>query len=79
MKPKRRAVAELFLACLAAVGCGVSWLQSRSTAEVAAVSAGEPTTTSVIYSPPMLLLALLLATLAGVLAVLAIARLRRTT
>jgi len=38
---------------------------------------GEPQTVSVVYSPPLLVLSLVLATAAGVLAVLGIARLRR--
>jgi hypothetical protein len=38
---------------------------------------GEPQTASVVYSPPLLVLALVLATVAGVLVVLAVARLRR--
>ncbi len=77
MRSNRRALVELALACLAAVGCGASWLQARSTVDVAPVTAGQPTTTSVVYHPPMLTLALLLAALAGVLAVVAVARLRR--
>jgi len=44
---------------------------------VAPVLDGEPKTTSEVYSPPLLVLSLFLATVAGVLAVVAIARLRR--
>jgi hypothetical protein len=44
---------------------------------VAPVLEGEPQTTSVVYSPPLLGLSLFLATVAGVFAVLGIARLRR--
>jgi NO-binding membrane sensor protein with MHYT domain len=44
---------------------------------VAPVVDGEPFTTSVVYSPPLLVLSLFCATVAGVLAVLGIARLRR--
>jgi NO-binding membrane sensor protein with MHYT domain len=46
---------------------------------VAPVLDGQPPTTSVVYSPPTVVLSLLLATLAGVLAVLAVARLRRSS
>ena len=59
------------------VGCVLSWLSARSTVAVAPVIDGEPMTTSVIYSPPLLVLSLILATVAGVLAVLGVARLRR--
>ena len=48
-----------------------------SPVTVAPVLDGEPQTTSVVYSPPLLVLSLLLATIAGVLAVLGVARLRR--
>ncbi len=72
-----RAMVELLLAVVAAVGCVLSWLGAGSTVVVAPVLDGEPKTTSVVYSPPLLVLSLLLATVAGVLAVVAIARLRR--
>jgi NO-binding membrane sensor protein with MHYT domain len=38
---------------------------------------GEPMTASVVYNPPLVALSLLLATVAGVLAVIGVARLRR--
>ena len=72
-----RARIELVLAVVAAAGCVVTWLAATSTVEVAPVLDGEPMTTSVVYSPPLLVASLLLATVAGVLAVLAVARLRR--
>jgi hypothetical protein len=72
-----RARIELVLAVVAAAGCVLSWFAARSTVMVAPVLDGEPQTTSVMYSPPLLVLSLLLATLAGVLAVLGVARLRR--
>jgi hypothetical protein len=72
-----RARIELVLAVVAAVGCVLSWLAARSTVDVAPVLEGEPMTTSVVYSPPLLVLSLLLATVAGVLVVLGVARLRR--
>jgi hypothetical protein len=72
-----RARIELLVAVLAAVGCVVSWLAASSTVAVAPVLEGEPQTTSVVYSAPLLVLSLLLATVAGVLAVVGISRLRR--
>jgi hypothetical protein len=77
MSDRRRGLVELVLAVLAAVGCVVSWVQSRSTAQVAPITDGQPSTTSVTYYPPLLVLALLLAAVAGVVAVVAVARLRR--
>ncbi|ORV49030.1 hypothetical protein AWC02_07470 [Mycolicibacter engbaekii] len=77
-----RALAELALAAAAAVGCAASWLQVRYPVVVAPVIDGEPATVSIGYHPPMLLLAWVLATTAGVLAVMGAARLhraRRTT
>jgi len=73
-----RARVELVLAVVAAAGCVVSWLAARSTVVVAPVLDGEPMTTSVVYSAPLLVLSVLLATVAGVLAVLGITRRRRT-
>lgn len=73
-----RAVVELLLACAAVAGCAASWSAVRTTVEVAPVLKDQPVTTSVVYDPSMLLLTLLLATVAGMLAVVGIARLRRT-
>ena len=72
-----RARIELALAVVAAVGCVLSWLAAKSMVVVAPVLDGEPQTTSIVYSPPLLVLSLILATAAGVLAVAGIARLRR--
>lgn len=72
-----RAAVELTLAVAAAVGCVLSWVSASSTVMVVPVLEGEPATTSVVYRAPLLGLSLLLATVAGVLTVLAIARLRR--
>lgn len=77
MKGSRRAIVELVLALIAAIGCVLSWLASTSTINVPPIIEGEPSTTSLVYSPPLVTLALLLATVAGVLAVLGVARLRR--
>jgi hypothetical protein len=74
-----RARIELLAALVAAVGCVLSWLAAGSTVVVAPVLEGEPQTTSVVYSPPLLVLSLLLVTAAGVLAVLGACRLRRHT
>jgi hypothetical protein len=73
----RRAVTELSLAGLAVIGCAFAWSGVRSTVAVAPVIDGQPATTSVTYDPHLLLLTLLLATVAGVLAVVGGARLRR--
>ena len=72
-----RARVELALAVVAVAGCVLSWLAASSNVVVAPVLAGEPQTTSVEYSAPLLVLSLLLATVAGVLVVLGVARLRR--
>jgi hypothetical protein len=74
---RRRAVVELVVAGLSAIGCVLSWCAALSAVTVAPVIEGEPSTTSTAYSPPLLALALLLATVAGVLTVLAVSRLRR--
>jgi len=72
-----RAVVELLLACGAAVGCAASWSAVRSTVIVAPVLKDEPVTTSVVYDPSLLLVTLVLAAVAGMLAVVGVARLRR--
>ncbi|KUH82418.1 MULTISPECIES: hypothetical protein [unclassified Mycobacterium] len=72
-----RATLVLMLALAAAVGSVLSWLAATTTVAVAPVLEGEPPTTSVEYSAPLLGLALALAAVAGVLAVLAVARFRR--
>ena len=77
MSGRRRAILELVLAVTAAVGCVVSWLESRSTVVVAPIASGEPTTTSVAFYAPLLVLSLILATVAGILAVVGLSRLRR--
>jgi NO-binding membrane sensor protein with MHYT domain len=75
MTARVRAVVELALACAAIFGCVISWSAMRSTVAAAPVVDGQPVTTSVVYDPPLLLLSLLLATAAGVLAVVGTARL----
>jgi hypothetical protein len=54
-------------------------LQTRSTVAVAPVADGQPATMSVVYDPQQLVLTLLLATVAGVLVVVGVTRLRRST
>ncbi|WP_292976329.1 hypothetical protein [Mycobacterium sp.] len=77
MKERIRAVIELLLAVAAIVGCAASWAAVRSTVAVAPVLKDQPVTTSVAYDPSMLLVTLLLAALAGMLAVVGVARFRR--
>jgi hypothetical protein len=72
-----RARVVLMLALVAAAGCVLSWLAASTTVVVAPVLDGEPMTSSVVYSPPLLVLSLFLATVAGVLVVVGIARSRR--
>jgi NO-binding membrane sensor protein with MHYT domain len=72
-----RALAELVLSGAALVGAGLSWSHARYTRGVAPIADGQPFTTSLVYNPQLLLLTALLATTAGVLAVVGVARLRR--
>jgi cell division protein FtsX len=72
-----RAVLELGLALAALVGVGMSWSHARHVVDVAPITDGQPSTTSLVYDPQLLLLAMLLAMIAGVLAVLGAARLWR--
>jgi hypothetical protein len=73
----RTAAVELILAVAAAAGCVVAWISARSAVSVPPILEGEPWTTQTIYSAPSVALSLLLATVAGVLAVLGVSRLRR--
>ncbi len=77
MTTRRRAGAALVVAVAALVGCVLAWRAAVETVVVAPVLPGEPQTESVMYSAPLLTLALLLATVAGVLTVLGVAHLRR--
>lgn len=79
MTTRVRAIVELVLAAAALIGCGLSWLAAKSTADVAPVIAGEPSKTSNVYDPSMITLSLLLVTVAGVLLVVGVARWRRTS
>jgi NO-binding membrane sensor protein with MHYT domain len=68
---------ELAVAVAALAAAGVSWSHASHPVAVAPIADGQPTTTSLVYDPQLLLLTLVLATIAGVLAVLGTARLRR--
>lgn len=68
---------QLVLATLTLIGAALSWLQVRSIVDVSPIADGQPVTTSVVYSPPMMTLTMLLATVAGVLIVLGVAGLVR--
>lgn len=72
-----RALVELLVAAAALVGAVLSWLAAASTIVVPPVLEGEPQTTSVQYDAPLIGLSLLLTAVAGVLTVLAVARIRR--
>lgn len=71
-----RATLELVLAAVAAVGCVLSWLAARSVEMAAPVVPTEPSMPTVAYDPSLIVLAVVLATMAGVLAVLGASRLR---
>jgi hypothetical protein len=73
----RRAVIELALAVIAAVGSVASWLAASSAEIAAPVIASEPSKATTAYDPSLIALAFLLLAAAGVLAVLGVARLRR--
>ena len=72
-----RHVVQLLVAAAAAAGAVLCWLQVTTLVDVAPVADGQPATVSVVYNPPMMLLAWALATVAGVLAVLGMAGLLR--
>jgi hypothetical protein len=76
MTSRTFALVQLTIAGLALVGCVVSWLFSTTSEVVAPVTAGEPSKTSTVYDPSMILLALVLAAVATVAAVAGVARLR---
>lgn len=72
-----RHVVQLVLAAAAAAGAVLCWLQVTSLVDVPPIADGQPATVSVVYDPPLMFLVWLLATTAGVLAVLGVAGLRR--
>jgi hypothetical protein len=68
----RRQIIELVAAVVAAAAAVWCWFGAQTIVTVAPILPGEPQTTSIAHSPPLLVLMLLLATLAGVLAVVGI-------
>lgn len=72
-----RHIVQLVLAALCAAGAVAAWLAVDSLVDVAPVAEGQPATVSVVYNPPLMMLAWLLATAAGVLTVLGVTGLRR--
>jgi hypothetical protein len=77
VNPRRRGALELVLAGVALLGSALIWSQSHRAVPVAPIADGQPATVSVVFDPQLLLLTLLLATVAGVLAVVGTARIRR--
>ena len=77
MIARYRPLVELGLALLALVGAAVCWAHARHTVAVAPIADGQPFTTSLVYTPALLLLTLVLVTTAGVLEVVGVARLWR--
>ncbi|MDO0973015.1 hypothetical protein [Mycolicibacterium frederiksbergense] len=75
---RRTALVQLVVAALALAGAVTSWLAAGSREQVPPIMDGQPTLSTVVYSPPLIVLALFLLTVAGVLAVLGIARWRRS-
>ncbi len=75
-KVKRTALIQLVVAGLAFTGAVASWLAAGSREKVPPIMEGQPEMTTMVYYPPLVLLALVLLATAGVLAVLGVARLR---
>ena len=78
MRARRLAVVEVEQAIAAAIGSVASWLEAQMPIDVAPIAEGQPATTSVVYYAPMMVVAFLLVTLAGVLAVVGVGRWRRS-
>ncbi|WP_445167111.1 hypothetical protein ACTXG7_25340 [Mycolicibacterium sp. Dal123E01] len=72
-----RHVIQVLVAVLALAGAVAAGLQSRTVVAVAPVAEGQPSTTSLAYDPPLMMLTWLLVTVAGVLVVLGVAGLVR--
>ena len=77
MRVRSRHLLQLILAAAALAGAALCWSQVKAMVDVAPVTDGQPATVSAVYDPPMMILSMLLATAAGVLAVLGVAGLRR--
>jgi hypothetical protein len=78
VKNRTLAILELVLAGAAAAGAVSTWLAAGSFELVAPILDGEPSKSTVVYDPGLIAMALILATVAGVLAVAGVVRLRRT-
>lgn len=78
MNGRYRALIELVFAGIALIGAGAAWTHASQTRSVAPIAEGQPATTSLVYDPQLLLLTMVLAILAGLLAVAGVARLRRS-
>lgn len=70
-------VVQVVLAAVAAIGAVVCWLHVTSVVDVPPVTDGQPATVSTVYDPPLMMLTWVLATTAGVLAVVGVAGLVR--
>jgi hypothetical protein len=73
---KRTEVIQLAAAGGALVCAVLSWLAAGSAEQVPPILDGQPSLTAMVYYPPLVVLALALLTVAGVLAVLGLTRLR---
>lgn len=78
MTPRQRSLVELGLSVLALAGGVAAWTQVRTVVAVAPLMDGQPITESTVYDPQLVMVALLLVTLAAVLAVTGVAHWRRT-
>jgi len=63
-----RAWIALTLAVVAFLGAGACWVDAAHTVRVAPVAEGQPVTSTLVYDPQLLLLAMLLLAAGGVLA-----------
>lgn len=72
----RGTVVLLAVAAVGLVGAVLSLVFAPSPVDIAPIADGQPTTTSVTYSAPLLFLAFVLLTIAGICAVLGVSRLR---
>lgn len=63
---------ELGAGCAAVAGVALCWLHSRHIVIIAPIADGQPPSTALVYDPQLLLLTMLLAIVAGVLAVVGV-------
>ncbi|MET4431000.1 MULTISPECIES: hypothetical protein [unclassified Mycolicibacterium] len=71
-----RAVLELILAAAASAAGVYFWVAARTTEMAPPVLPNEPSQVTAVYYPPLIVLSLLFVTVAGVFAVIGVARLR---